>query len=437
MLAHDARGVTMTVGRGDSVLPYEAALEDVLLYRGDPIGRIEAALLEDPALVMGHLLRAHILLFALQPSFRDKAIASLHMAEALVPGATERERLHLAAARSWLAGDLAGACEVFDRLLREHPRDLAALMFAHQADFFTARTADLLHRPARALRAWSADMPGRSHVEAMLAFGLEEAGAYAPAEALGRAVVAANPRDVWAIHAVGHVLEMQGRDEEGIAWYREREADWAPESFFAVHNAWHLALYHVDLDDPAGALAVYDRMLRPGRRSILLNLCDAASLLWRLRLAGVEAGDRWGELAALTARHALSRLHVFDDIHMAMALAGAGDPAFGQLRESLERSVDGSGEYAARVRQIVLPVSRALAAFVACDHAAAADLLLAARPHFALMCGSHAQREVLDLTLVEAAIRSGRHSLARALLAPRLARKPASRSVRRDLARCR
>jgi hypothetical protein len=40
--------------------------------------------------------------------------------------------------------------------------------------------------------------------------------------------------------------------------------------------------------------------------------------------------------------------------------------------------------------------------------------------------GSHAQRDVLDLTLLEAAFRSGQHDLAKALTAERVAAKPAS-----------
>jgi hypothetical protein len=41
--------------------------------------------------------------------------------------------------------------------------------------------------------------------------------------------------------------------------------------------------------------------------------------------------------------------------------------------------------------------------------------------------GSHAQRDVLSLTLIEAAIRSGQPALARHYLAERLVAKPASR----------
>ena len=69
-------------------------------------------------------------------------------------------------------------------------------------------------------------------------------------------------------------------------------------------------------------------------------------------------------------------------------------------------------------------------------YAAAVERLLALRPHARLMTGSAAQRDILELTLIEAALRDGQRSLARDLLAARLERKPESAQVRRDLARC-
>lgn len=439
MLLADARGETMTVGEVASVERFEAALTDVLGFRGDPIGKIEAALTSDPAMPLGHLLRAHVFLFALQPGFAAKASPSLDAARALAPSATPRERLHLAAAEAWAAGDLSRACGLFDELLADHPRDLLALMFAHQADFFAGRSEALLERPGRALAAWVPDLPGYGFVQGMRAFGFEEAGSYDQAEALGREAVARNPKDVWAIHAVGHVLEMQGRDEEGIAWYAEREGDWAPESFFAVHNAWHWSLYHVDRDDSQGALAVYDRLIRPGRRSILLNLCDAAALLWRLQLAGVEVGSRADELADLVLPHLPVRLHVFDDVHIALALAGAGRTlALEELLRSLAvAAATGIGDQARMAALVGLPAARAAMAFAHGAYAEAVELLMGLRPHARLMTGSHAQRDVLELTLIEAALRAGELGVARGLLEARLARKPGSAWTRRDLGRCR
>ena len=436
MQIRDPRGVPMTAGEAASVGRYEAALSDVLGYAGDPIGKIEAALADDPLLVMGHLLRAHTFLFALQPGFGAKAATSLAAARALAAAASPRERLHLAAAEAWAGGDHAGAVAAFDAILAEHPRDLTALMFAHQADLFGG-DAPVARRPAAALAHWDGALPGHGFVQSMLAFGLEEDGDYAAAEPLGRAAVAANPKDVWGIHAVGHVLEMQGRDAEGVAWYEAREADWAPGCFFAVHNAWHLALYHVDSEDHAAALAVYDRLLRPGKRSILLNLCDATALLWRLTLAGVDVGGRWEEVADLTVPHALTRVHVFDDVHLGIAFAASGrDFALKELLRSLAEQARGEGGPAARARQVALPAAQAMAAFAHGAYTAAVERLLALRPHARLMTGSVAQRDILELTLIEAAIRDEQLGLARDLLTPRLACKPSSARTRRDLARC-
>ena len=437
MLAPDPRGEPLTVGAVASVERLEAALLDVLGFTGDPIGKLDAAVAEDPDLLMGHLLRAHIYLFALQPGFAAKAACSLAAVEARLAQATPRERLHLAAARAWAAGDFAAASQAFGEALAAYPRDLPALMFAHQADFFGSGGDQLRERPRRALAGWDEGLPGRGFVQAMLAFGLEEAGEYAAAERLGRAAVEANPKDVWGIHAVGHVLEMQGRDEEGIAWYEAREADWAPGNYFAVHNAWHMALYHVDREDHQAALAVYDPLIKPGPHSIQHHHCDATALLWRLGLAGVEVGDRWQELADLMAPHALARVHVFDDVHLAIALAASGhDFALGELLRSLGEQAEAKGEPARMARLVGLPVAQALAAFAHGAYGTAVDRLGAARTHATLMTGSAAQRDILELTLIEAALRDGQRSLAHGLLTDRLARKPDSARTRRDLARC-
>ena len=438
MLARDPRGVPMTLGDAASVDRLEAALLDVLGFSGDPIGKLDAAVAQDPDLLMGHLLRAHAFLFALQPGFAAKAATSLAAVEARLAQATPRERLHLAAARAWAAGDFSGTRRAFDEVLATHPHDLAALMFAHQADFFGGGAARLIERPQQALATWDGSLPGRGFVQSMLAFGLEEAGDYGQAETLGRDAVATNPKDVWGIHAVGHVLEMQGRDEDGIAWYEAREADWAPGNYFAVHNAWHLALYHVDREDHGSALAVYDRLIRPGRRSILLNLCDAAALLWRLHLEGVEVGERWEGVADLMVPHALARVHVFDDVHLAIAFAAAGrDFALRELLRSLSEQARGESEPAAMTRLVGLPVAQAMAAFAHGAYGATVDRLLSARANAALMTGSAAQRDILELTLIEAALRDGQVSLARELLEQRRARKPSSAQIRRQLGRCR
>lgn len=435
MALTDPRGLRLSGVEPRALDRYERALDAMLSFHGDPIGGADEALALDPSLVSAHLLKAHTFAFSLHPSLLPRASASLDAARALA--ADDRERGHIAAAGAWLRGDPAAARAAFDTILDEHPRDLLALMFAHQADFFGAAGSALLDRPSRALEAWSPDLPGHGYVLGMRAFGLEEAGHYAEAESLALEALAANPKDAWAIHAVAHVMEMQGRAADGAAWYAARRADWAEDCFFAVHNWWHWALCHVDRDEPAEVLALYDAGLAPSRRSIALNLCDAAALLWRLWLAGHETGERFSVLADLFDAPARSPVHIFVDIHAMLAFVGAGrtERATAHLA-GLEARAAGEGPEADTMRAIGLPACRALFAMAEGDWRAAHAGLAAAMPHEHLMTGSHAQRDVLAMTLIETAIRAGEKAAARRLLRERLARKPASRRIAHDLARC-
>jgi len=110
-----------------------------------------------------------------------------------------------------------------------------------------------------------------------------------------------NRRDAWAVHAVAHVLEMQGRIAEGVRWLEQREPDWSPENFFAVHNYWHLALFQLELGEHAPVLALYDAKVRGGGSEVIMGLLDASALLWRLQLVGVDVLDLTLLEAALRA----------------------------------------------------------------------------------------------------------------------------------------
>ena len=85
----------------------------------------------------------------------------------------------------------------------------------------------------------------------------------------------------------------------------------------------------------------------------------------------------------------------------------------------------GSGENARITRDIGLPISQAIAAFGRGDFAGSTDTLRSVRNRAAGFGGSHAQRDLIDLTLIAAAGRSGNASLERALLAERAGAMPA------------
>src|SRR5262249_31139216 len=150
--------------------------------------------------------------------FAEQARASVAAAEAHLSRAGSREQGLAAAARRLVDGDWDTACAVFDRVLVEHPRDAFAIQSAHVMDFFRGDALNLRNRVSRVLPHWSPGVPGYSYILGMHAFGLEECNQYPQAEDAGRRALSLQPKDGWAVHAVTHVMEMQGRIDEGIAW---------------------------------------------------------------------------------------------------------------------------------------------------------------------------------------------------------------------------
>lgn len=213
-------------------------------------------------------------------------------------GLNDRERRHLDAARAYARGDLHGARERLAALTVNYPLDALGLAVGHQLDFFCGDALGLHDRVGGVLLFWDAAHPLFGFLLGMQAFGLEECGLYQQAETAGMRALEAEPRDVWALHAVVHVHEMQARVAAGLRFMDERRADWASGNFFVVHNAWHEALFRLEIGDVEGAFTIYDTVVhRDGSAPVALEMLDASALLWRLHLDGVDVGARWRALA--------------------------------------------------------------------------------------------------------------------------------------------
>jgi hypothetical protein len=279
-------------------------------------------------------------------------------------------------------------------------------------------------------------MPGYHAIIGMHAFGLEETGLYARAEAAGRRAVELERHDAWAWHAVAHVMEMQGRPTEGIQWLRADSDAWSVDNFFAVHIWWHLALYRLELGEVDEVLRLFDGPIYGQRSRVVLDMIDASALLWRLKLRGIPLGERWQAVADGWEPIADAGNYAFNDAHAMIAFTGA------QRRGAAERvfaaqahAMDGPGDNRFFVREVGSAVTRAIHAFGEGDYAETVRLLRPVRDRANRFGGSHAQRDLIDLTLIEAALRDGQLALARALIAERTDLKPESASARALLAR--
>jgi tetratricopeptide (TPR) repeat protein len=386
----DRQGNAMSGATPEAVALFDAAVGAFNIYRGDPIGLADAAAEAAPGFAMPLIFKAHLYGLATEPAANAAAKGLVAQARALP--LNDREASHVAALVQLLGGNWTAAALALDHHSMLYPHDLLALQSGHLMDFFRASARDLRDRIARALPHWDAGRPGHSVLLGMHAFGLEETGDYARAEAAGREALDRQPLDAWAHHAVAHVMEMQGRAGEGIDWMSAREASWSgDDAFFRIHNWWHKALCHLELEEGAEALALYDGPIRGSRSPLAVNLADASALLWRIHLAGHEVGDRWEELARAWDRHADGRLYPFNDLHAAMAWLGAGREAEVTRILGLYRAdPDPGSEAAVWARATGLPLIEGFAAFWRGDHARAVERLFGARHIVNSFGGSHA-----------------------------------------------
>ncbi len=424
----DAHGLPLATDQDSSVAAWNAALAQFNSLRLDPVETLQAALADDPGFIDAHQALAALMLSAIDGQLLPQARLHLAAAAACDRSPDLRQRSLQAALAIWAAGDMPGANRLLDRHLVDHPRDLLALQLTHMQDLVLGQTALLRDRIGRALSAWSADDSCWGYLLGMQAFGLEECGEYARAEALGREAVALHADDAWAVHAVAHVCEMQGRPRDGVHWLGSETALWSDANALAVHNHWHLALFHLQLRDLDGALALYDRAMAPGPASLALDLVDASALLWRLMLLGrTDLAARWQALAQRWAEQADWGWFAFNDMHALMALVGVGDDAAARAALARIESAAAQPRAAPVWPTVALPVARALVAFGHGQFAACAHNLLPVIGVTAPLGGSHAQRSVLPLTAGEAARRAGDLALVRALASEAAARHEKAR----------
>ncbi len=282
---------------------------------------------------------------------------------------------------------------------------------------------------ARVLPEWDAADPLHPYVLGQYAFGLEENQLYAQAEETGRRALDGEAKVPWAIHAVAHVMEMQGRFDEGHAWMTRWRGDWADGNGFAGHLGWHHGLFALESLDHVSALGHFDAHLHPQATTITVQRLDAAALLWRLHLLQVDVGARWARLAEdWSMDDEAAGLFPFNDLHALLALIGSGELEAAQAwaERAATRAKGHGGSNRAVARDVGGPLMRGMLAYARGRFDEAIETLYPVRALASRFGGSHAQRDLLDQTLIAASAQAGDTSIGRALLNERLLAKPAT-----------
>lgn len=383
---------------------------------GPDLNRVLAAA---PDFALGQAIRGLSCLLLGRSEMVTIAKEAYAAALAAAPG-TMREIAFVRALGEWLDGYPSRAAARMQVILSLEPRDALAMKLVQAIHFVMGRPNAMRASVEGVIGAYD-DHPARGYVMGCHAFSLEETGEYAAAERTGREGVALAANDAWGLHAVAHVFDMTGRARAGLDWLSGREASWMHCNNFRFHVWWHQALMHLDLGEYDIALALYDRDIRAEKTDDYRDIANAASLLSRLELEGVNVGDRWEELALLAEHRATDGCLAFADLHYMLALCGgARDEAAVALIARMQAGKQNRGEAQQIIGHPGARVAQGLHAFASGEYSSAWMHLRAGRAELSAIGGSHAQRDVFDRITIEAALRGGYMDAAEGLLRERM-----------------
>jgi len=411
----DLRGLALSAASSAAVERFDAIIDDVYYYRLGVQDRLDALLQEFPEFVLAHVLKGYSLMTEGTLDVYPKAQAQLLQAEALP--ANPRERLHLEALRAWIAQDLSARAAAWEQILVQWPLDLLALRQYTGTLFWTGDKRHQAEVSAGIATHWGRQTPGYGHFLSAHSFAMAEVGQFAVAERCAREALAVQPQDLWALHGLTHVLEMQSRVQEGVELLGDAAHFLKDYNLFRGHLWWHLSLFKISQSRFDEVLDLFDREVYPQSSAFYLDVQNGASLLARLEFQGVDVGlARWERLAQASLRNATQSTIWFTSLHHVMALMRSG------RLSSVQSTLDYLSSVGAHSAQAALAhdLAQAGAAFYQDNLREALDRMLAVRQRHGELGASYAQQDIYDQIMVMAALQLGDLPRVRQLLKARL-----------------
>ena len=411
----DVRGLAVTAPGSAAVAQFDALIDELYYYRQGVVDRVVELLEEFPDFPLAHVLVGYSLMTEGTLGAQPAARARLHRAEALP--ANRRERLHQEALRAWLDGDVLARAAAWERILLEWPHDLLAFRQYTGTLFWVGDKRYQAEVVAGQAGYWDSQIPGYGHFLSATSFAMEEVGNYEVAERAARGALSVQEQDLWALHGLAHVLEMQGRTDEGIELLEDAARFLNDYNLFRGHLWWHLSLFKLTRGCFDEVLELFDREIYPKESTFYLDIQNGVSLLARLEFQGVQVGvERWERLAQASLDSATQCTLWFTAMHHVMALLRCGRES---AANAIFRYLESAGENSSQAA-VALELSRAAAAFCQDKPGEALERMLDLRQRHGELGASHAQQDLYDQIMVIAAQRLGDLPRVRELLKARL-----------------
>ena len=428
MTLHDRRGLPVSTRSAVAAAHYGEGVD--LMLAGWPGGAeaLDLALAADPRFALAHAARSRAYLVASQPAL---ARTSMDEAERLVAlEGTEREQSHVAALALSIRAPAPDALRQVLAHAASWPRDAFILglplgafgMFAFSGMSGHAQAGvDLCEAAAPHYDNdwWFSTSRGWAHTENLnVAHGrrLTEQG------------LALRYENAHAVHALAHAMFEDGSgaaaDELITSWM----PGYSRAGILHGHITWHQALVALEAGDTERALALYLDGVQPSvSQGMPINvLSDGAAFLWRMDAYGHTAPkELWADIQAYARPLYPNAGFAFADVHMAMIAAANGDGAALEARAAALEAKVAEGVFPAG--PVVPAILRAMWDFAEGRYADCARRLAPLAGEVERMGGSHAQREVVEDTLIVAEMLGGKAAAARRRLEERLHRRESRR----------
>ena len=415
-MLQDQHGLPISTLSTEAADNFDRTLSAYLKYRADTPQHLARTLAADPAFGLAHCLAGYFAMLSYKLANIPVAAEAARAARVMTVKATARERAHVQALDAWITGDIDRTLAIWDHILSEHPMDVLAFRLAHFNNFWLGRPQAMRASAEQVFPKWGRDLPGYGTILSCRCFANEECGDYAAAEPSGWAALGIDPADFWGIHALAHVMEMQGRRCEGIGLLEKHERYFTGGNNLIHHLWWHRAMFHLEQLEFDAVLDLYDRRFRnltsplnQALPDLYIDVQNAASMLFRLERHGIDVGDRWIEIADKAEQRIGDCLSAFTQPHWMMALAATRrDHAARRMLDAMRLFGLGAGAVAQAVGAIALPVSEAVLAHWRGEYARAVDLMKPILDEMYRLGGSHAQQDVLEQLFLDSAVKANR-----------------------------
>ncbi|XP_076333011.1 tetratricopeptide repeat protein 38-like isoform X4 [Tachypleus tridentatus] len=404
-------GLVLSTPSNEACKYFDSALTQFVgLYDDETSGGLKVTLenmrAADPDFVMGHVMSLGLdMCYNGRSRHSDSRLKlDLENLENLVriqeQVLTPREKSYVEAIRLLGDGYWEEGTRVLDDILVEYPTDMLALKIACGGHFFQGHLQHIRDNVGRVLPQWKPTTPLYNYLFGMYAFGLEETNFYSKAEDFARKL----------------------------------------SNLLASHNFWHWALYHIEQGELEAAVDIFDTQIESRLRSGgFLEIVDCTSLLYRLELEGAKVKDRWREVFEINRPHVVDHTVAFYDVHVFMSCLGVNDDDAINLMSSCDEFIrENKGSYCNVHADVRSKIIEALQAYHDGCYNKVVSLLYPIRYKIVQIGGSNAQRDLFNLLLIHAALKSSdrnHHSLARSLLYERKSLKESSPLTDRLMAR--